>query len=240
MLNKEELNNIIINCVNVSKQFGYFFALKKISFTIRENTIFGIAGANGAGKTTLIKILAGLLRPTMGKIVVDGLNYDDDPNKIKQEIGITTDESFLYEELTIFENLKFFDNLHYNFNKNQIKSKIDKYAKKFDLSDWINEPIKNLSHGMKQKVGLIRSLIHDPTILFMDEPFSGLDFKSSEMLVDFILELKKKENVSIILTTHKIDVLQQICDDLIILKRGKITKMVTKEEYSEIQIESYF
>lgn len=236
----EESNNILINCTSILKQFGYFFALRKISFKIRENTIFGIAGANGAGKTTLIKILSGLLKPTMGKIIIDGLNYDDHPNIIKQKIGITTDESFLYEELTIFENLRFFDNLHFNFDKNQIKSKIDKYTKIFDLVDWINEPVKNLSHGMKQKVELIRSLIHNPSILFMDEPFSGLDYKSTEMLVDFILELKKKENVSIILTTHKIDVFPQICDDLIILKKGKITKHVTKDEYSEIQIESYF
>ncbi|MFX1572583.1 MAG: ABC transporter ATP-binding protein [Promethearchaeota archaeon] len=233
-------NNILIDCINVSKQFGYFFALKKISFKIRKNTIFGIGGANGAGKTTLIKILSGLLKPTMGKVVIDGLNYIDHPNIIKQNIGITTDESFLYEELTIFENLKFFDNLHFNFEKNNIKYKIEQYVKKFDLIDWINEPVKNLSHGMKQKVELIRSLMHNPSILFMDEPFSGLDYKSSEMLSNFILELKKKENVSIILTTHRIDVFHQLCDDLIILKKGKITKLATKKDYAEIQIETYF
>ncbi|KKM95303.1 hypothetical protein LCGC14_1189600, partial [marine sediment metagenome] len=105
----------LIRCVKVSKQFGFFFALKNVSFEIRKNTIFGIAGANGAGKTTLIKIICGLLSPTLGKIVIDGMNYVDHSNIIKQNIGITTDESFLYEELTLYENLKYYGNLHLLF-----------------------------------------------------------------------------------------------------------------------------
>ncbi len=122
-----EINKEFIKCVNVSKQFGYFFALKKISFSIRENSIFGIAGANGAGKTTLIKILSGLLRPTIGKVIIGGMNYEDHSNKIKQSIGITSDESFLYEELTIFENLKFYDNIHLNFEKKKLLQKLNNF-----------------------------------------------------------------------------------------------------------------
>ena len=235
-----EINKEFIKCVNVSKQFGYFFALKKISFSIRENSIFGIAGANGAGKTTLIKILSGLLRPTIGKVIIGGMNYEDHSNKIKQSIGITSDESFLYEELTIFENLKFYDNIHLNFEKKKITAKIDQFVKQFNLSDWIDEPIRNLSHGMKQKVEIIRSLIHHPLILFLDEPFSGLDFNTTKMLIDFFIELKTKEKITIILTTHKIDVFRQICDEIVILKKGKINKFFTQEDYPEIEIESYF
>ena len=230
----------VINCINVSKQFGYFFALKKITFQVNENTIFGIAGANGAGKTTLIKILSGLLRPTFGNIIFGGMNYDDNSNIIKQNIGITTDESFLFEELTIFENLKYYANLHLNFEKENIKTKINHYCKKFNLLDWINEPVRILSHGMKQKVELIRVLIHDPSILFLDEPFSGLDYNATTMLIDFFKELKNNKNISIILTTHNIDIFRNICDDLIILKKGKIGKTVTGEELNEIEIESYF
>jgi len=230
----------LINCVNISKQYGYFFALKNISFKAKGNTIIGLAGANGAGKTTLIKIMCGLITPTLGKIVIQGMDYENHSNTIKKKIGISTDESFLYEELTIFQNLTFYDNLHQNFDKNSIKRKIDQFAKKFNLTDWINEPVENLSHGMKQKVELIRVFMHQPSILFLDEPFSGLDFNTTKLLIDSLNELRDQENVSIILTTHKTDILTQICDEIIVLKRGKINKSFTKKEYKEIQIESYF
>lgn len=233
-------NEEIIKCINVSKQFGYFFALKKVSFSIRESSIFGIAGANGAGKTTLIKILSGILSPTIGKIVIGGMNYEDHSKNIKQNIGITSDESFLYEELTIFENLKFYANLHLNFEKDNITTKINQFAKKFNLTDWIDEPVKNLSHGMKQKVELMRTLMHHPSILLLDEPFTGLDYNTTKMLINFFKELQIKENITIIITTHKIDVFQQICDELIILKRGKVNKTFTMKDYPEIEIESYF
>ena len=230
----------LINCVNVSKQFGYFFALKNINFKVRENIILGIAGANGAGKTTLMKILCGLITPTLGRINIKNMNYEHHSNIIKKLIGISTDESFLYEELTIFENLKFYDNLHQNFDRNSIKTKIEQFAKKFNLTEWINEPVENLSHGMTQKVELIRVFMHQPSILFLDEPFSGLDYSTTKLLIDSLIELRSKENVSIILTTHKTEILTQICDEIIVLKRGKINKSLTKEEYKEIQIESYF
>ncbi len=233
-------NEEIIKCINVSKQFGYFFALKKVSFSIRESSIFGIAGANGAGKTTLIKILSGILSPTIGKIVIGGMNYEDHSKNIKQNIGITSDESFLYEELTIFENLKFYANLHLNFEKDNITTKINHFAKKFNLTDWIDEPVRNLSHGMKQKVELMRTLMHHPSILFLDEPFTGLDYNTTKMLINFFKELQIKENITIIITTHKIDIFQQICDELIILKRGKVNKTFTLGDYPEIEIESYF
>ncbi|MFX0038879.1 MAG: ABC transporter ATP-binding protein [Promethearchaeota archaeon] len=230
----------IIRCNKISKQFGYFLALKKISFMIRENTIFGIAGANGAGKTTLIKILSGLLKPTFGTIEIEGMSYKDHSNILKQNIGITTDESFLYEELTIFENLTFYGNLHLNFKKTILKSKIEQLVEKFHLKDWINEPVGVLSHGMKQKVELIRALIHNPSILFLDEPFSGLDYNATAMLINFFKELKNNEKISIILATHKIEVFQQICDDLIILKQGKINKAFLNEQFNETEIKSYF
>ena len=230
----------LINCVNISKQFGYFFALKNINFKVRENIILGIAGANGAGKTTLMKILCGLITPTLGRISIKNMNYDDHSNIIKKLIGISTDESFLYEELTIFENLKFYDNLHQNFDLNSIKTKIEQFAKQFNLTEWINEPVENLSHGMKQKVELIRVFMHQPSILFLDEPFSGLDYSTTKLLIDSLNELRGKENVSIILTTHKTEILTQICDEILVLKRGKINKSLTKEEYKEIQIESFF
>jgi len=235
-----ESNKELINCINVSKRYGYFFALRKISFKIKKNTIFGIAGANGAGKTTLIKILSGLQNPTFGRIIIKGMTYEDEANNIRKIIGIATDESFLYEELTLFENLKFYDNLHLNFEKESIKTKIERFTKLFNLEDWINEPIRNLSHGMKKKVELIRAFMHQPSLLFLDEPFSGLDFRTTEILINSLKNLKGNENVSIILTTHKIEILTKICDEIIVLQRGKINETFIKDEFNETEIESYF
>ncbi len=233
-------NNNIITCTNLTKRFGYFFALKSISFKIRKNTIFGIIGANGAGKTTLIQMLSGLMNPTKGSILIGGKNYKEHPNIIKKMFGTITDKSFLYEELSIHENLKFYDNLHFNFEKDKTNAKIEQYAKLFNLSDWLQEPIRNLSKGMKQKVEIIRVLMHNPSILFLDEPFTGIDFKTVEMLVNIFKDLKEKENLSIILTTHKIDVALQICDDLMILKRGKINKFLSNKDFNLSEIEEYF
>jgi len=233
-------NKEIVHCSKVSKQYGYFFALKNVSFKIKENTIFGIAGSNGAGKTTLIKILSGLIKPSIGKIEVQGMNYDDNRNQIRRIIGIATDESFLYEELTIYENLKFYDNLHYNFDRRNINFKIDKLTKLFLIDDWLQEPIRNLSHGMKQKVELIRVLMHNPSIIFLDEPFSGLDYKTIDILIRFFDEMKLEKKITLIISSHKIDLLKQICDDLIILKQGRINKSISRENYNEIEIESFF
>ncbi len=230
-----ESDNNLINCNNISKQYGFFFALKNNSFTIKKSTIFGIAGANGAGKTTLIKILSGLIKPTFGNVEIGGMNYKENSRIIYQNIGITIDESFLYEELTVYENLKFYCNLHLIFEKGDIMREINKLVERFELTDWINEPVRTLSHGMKQKVELIRSIIHRPSILFLDEPFSGLDYAATDRLIKFIREMNQKKNVTVILTTHKTDLFQQLCNDLIILKKGRIEKRITDEEFDEIE-----
>ena len=229
----------IINCINISKQFGFFFALQKISFTIEENTTFGILGSNGAGKTTLIKLLSGLINPTYGNVLINGLNYKDHPRRIKQSIGVITDKSFLYEDLTIYENLKFYDNLYYNFKKPHTKAKIDRYTEIFKLDDWVFEPIRNLSKGMKQKVELIRVLMHNPAILILDEPFSSIDQKTIPLLIDMLVELKKRNKLTIVISTHNIEIAQQICDEIIIIKKGKIVKTIVKKDIQTEKIKEY-
>ena len=231
---------ILLECENISKQYGFFFALNKISFHLDENSILGVIGANGAGKTTLIRILSGLTSPTSGTIVIKGRNYKTDAKSIKHIIGTITDKSFLYEELTIYENLKFYSKLYSIYNKNEFKEKIERYAKKFNLSNWIFEPIRNLSTGMKQKVEIIRSLIHNPSILFLDEPFSGLDFTTIKLLIKILTELREKENLTLIIATHKIEVVQEISDTILILKNGKISKFAPRNEIDRIKIESFF
>jgi ABC-type multidrug transport system ATPase subunit len=237
-MNKSD--KILLECDNISKQYGFFFALNNISFNVEENSILGIVGANGAGKTTLIKILSGLSTPTSGKILINGLNYKENNRNIKQLIGTISSKSFLYEELSIYENLKFYSKLYSVYEKHEFKEKIEQYVDSFNLSDWIYEPISYLSTGMKQKVEIIRILIHNPSILLLDEPFSGLDFNSINLLIKILKDLRKEEKLTIILATHKIEVIQQISDAILILKRGKISKFAPKTEMDEIKIESYF
>ncbi len=233
-------NRILLECENVSKQYGFFFALNKISFHIDENSILGIIGANGAGKTTLIRILSGLTSPTSGTIVIKGMNYKTNGTSIKHIIGTITNKSFLYEELTIYENLKFYSKLYSTYDKSTFKENVERYAEKFNLSDWLFEPISNLSTGMKQKVEIIRILIHNPSILLLDEPFSGLDFNTVKLLLKILKELREKKTLTIIIATHKIEVVQQISDTLLILKKGKIVKFAPKSELDNSMIESYF
>ena len=237
-MNKSD--KILLECDNISKQYGFFFALNNVSFNVEENSILGIVGANGAGKTTLIKILSGLSTPTSGKILINGLNYKENNRNIKQLIGTISSKSFLYEELSIYENLKFYSKLYSVYEKHEFKEKIEQYVDSFNLSDWIYEPISYLSTGMKQKVEIIRILIHNPSILLLDEPFSGLDFNSINLLIKILKDLRKDQKLTIILATHKIEVIQQISDAILILKRGKISKFAPKTEIDEIKIESYF
>jgi len=153
---------------------------------------------------------------------------------------IISSKSFLYEELSIYENLKYFSKLYSVYEKNEIKEKIEHYTEAFNLSNWIYEPISHLSTGMKQKVEIIRSLIHNPKILFLDEPFSGLDFNSIKLLIELFKELKNKKNLTIVLTTHNIELIQQFSDSILILKKGKISKLISKTEINKTKIESYF
>ncbi|MFX1288241.1 MAG: ABC transporter ATP-binding protein [Promethearchaeota archaeon] len=235
-----ESDRILLECDNISKQYGFFFALNKISFKVEENTTFGIVGANGAGKTTLINILSGLNSPSSGKILVNGMDYKENNRDIKRLIGTISSKSFLYEELSIYENLKFYSKLFSVYDKNEFKKQVEHLAETFNLSDWIYEPINYLSTGMKQKVEIIRTLIHNPSILFLDEPFSGLDFNSINLLIKILNDLRKNKKLTIVITSHKIELIQKMSDAVLILKRGKISKIVPKTEMRTINIESYF
>ncbi|UCC18198.1 MAG: ABC transporter ATP-binding protein [Promethearchaeota archaeon] len=229
----------IIRSFNLSKQFGFFYAIKDFTFEIDESSTFGVIGPNGAGKTTLIKLLSGLLSPTHGKIIIDGMNYIDHPKNIKQNIGVITDRSFLYEDLTIYENLKFYSNLYKNSKKSQIREKIEKFLEHFNLQDWIFEPIQNLSKGMKQKVEIIRVLMHNPPILILDEPFSSIDRKTIPLIIKLFVEIQNREKKTIVFSTHNIELAQQLCDEILIINKGNIKQILGKNDMSIEKIKAY-
>jgi len=219
----------MIQAKNLTKKFGDFTAVDGLTFEVAEGEIFGFLGPNGAGKTTTIRMLADLISITSGEAKIDGLNVADLKNslKIRKMIGLVPDNVGLYEELTAWENLEFFAKL-YEVPKEQIGKNIEKILKMFDLWEQRNQAVGGFSKGMKQKVALARALIHDPKILFMDEPTANLDPEAAKVVRDFILKLKD-EGKTIFLNTHNLDEAQRICDRIGIIKT-KLLAINTPEE----------
>jgi ABC-2 type transport system ATP-binding protein len=208
----------MIEAKNLTKKFGNFIAVNDLTFNVKEGEIFGFLGPNGAGKTTTVRMLAGLISISSGEVKIDGLDISDAKNslKIRKMIGLVPDNVGLYEELTAWENLDFFAKL-YEVPRKLIAGKIEYYLKKFDLWEQKDEAVGGFSKGMKQKVALSRALLHDPKILFMDEPTANLDPEASKMVRELILQLKT-EGKTIFLNTHNLDEAQRICDRIGILK----------------------
>lgn len=197
-----------------------------------------IFGANGSGKTTLLKILSTLIKPSSGKILIDGLDINEDGMEIRKKIGFIGHEIYLYEELTALENLKFYSKL-YDIPKNEFDNKVHDLLKNFDLLHRMNDYVRVYSRGMKQRLSIARSIIHKPTILLLDEPYTGLDQKARDTLDDFLFRSTVKK--TIIMTTHNIERLK-ISERIAILSKGKIvydkvSKQIDLEEFKNIYME---
>ncbi|GKX28267.1 bacitracin ABC transporter ATP-binding protein [Vallitalea longa] len=206
----------IIEVKNVDKHFKENHVLKGIDFSVDEGEIFGFLGPNGAGKTTTIKILTNQLLPSDGEIKLFGKNIRLLKNKIFKGIGILSDNSGVYERISVYENLKVFADIH-NINKKEI----DILLKKVDLIDHKKKIVKKLSRGMKQRLILARTLIHKPKLLFLDEPTSSLDPGTSNEIHKLLNELKQ-EGTTIFLTTHRMEEADKLCDRVAFLNNGEI------------------
>lgn len=209
----------------LTKNYDRFPALDGISFSIEKGEIFGLLGPNGAGKTTTIKILSGLLKPSAGTARIMGYNMVKTPLKVKRFIGVVPETSNLYPELTCFENLLFAGRL-YGLSSDVVRSKSDELLKIFNLQDKRNIYFGKLSGGMKRKLTLAASLIHDPLVLFLDEPTTGLDVMSARALREIIQSLKNK-GIAILLTTHYIEEADRLCDRIAIIVKGKLITVDT-------------
>jgi ABC-type multidrug transport system ATPase subunit len=206
----------IIEVEGVSKDFGKIKALKDVSFYLKNGEIICILGENGSGKSTLIKIIAGIIKPTDGKLKIFG----KDPFKersIYSKIGFLFHEPLFYEELTIFENLYFISKV---LNVENFFEKIKKISSLFLIEDKLNEKVKNLSRGEIQKAGFLRALLNDPEILILDEPFTAVDEKGKEIIIKVFNDFKK-EKKSIIFSTHDKEIAKNISDNVLLLSKGK-------------------
>lgn len=214
------MSSYAIKTINLTKYYGNFPACVDINLDIPKGDVFAFIGPNGAGKTTTIKMLTGILKPTKGDILINGISISKNPLEAKKIIGYVPDRPFLYEKLTGKEFLLMVKEI-FNVPDKEFNSSVDFYLDYFDFNDRIDELIENYSHGMKQKVVLISALIHDPEIFIMDEPLVGLDPKSSKLLKDLIINLSQKGKTFFI-STHILSLVEEICNNLAIINKGKL------------------
>lgn len=195
-------------------------AVENISFTIEENSIFGLLGPNGAGKTTTISILCGLIKPSAGNVKILGLQLNDQLEKIKQLIGIVPQEIALYPTLTAYENLQYIGNM-YGLKGEELKKKIQHHLEIVGLQDQAKKRIETFSGGMKRRINLIAGILHQPQILFLDEPTVGVDVQSRFLITEH-LRLLNKQGCTIIYTSHLMEEAENLCSDIAIIDNGRI------------------
>ncbi len=222
----------IIEVENLVKKFGNITAVDNISFTVEEGTIFGFLGPNGAGKTTTINILCTLLSPTSGRAFIAGHDCMKEPEQVRKAIGIVFQDTTLDKDLTAFENLIFHAYL-YGVPKNERKKRVIDILKFVGLYSRRDDLVKRFSGGMKRRLEVARGLIHNPKVLFLDEPTLGLDPQSRANLWEFIIELPKKNGVTIFMTTHYMEE-AEVCNQISIIDHGKIIATGSPDELKKI------
>lgn len=212
----------MINIEQISKKYkgSENFSVSNLDLFIREKEIFGLLGPNGAGKTTLISILCSLIKPTSGSFSINGLTYKENKNQLKQLIGIVPQEYALYPTLSAFENLKYFGSM-YGLKGKHLNSKINTSLEHLGLLPFANKTIETFSGGMKRRVNLIASILHEPKVLFLDEPTVGVDVQSKNVIIDFLKDLNNK-GTTIIYTSHHLNEAESFCSRVAIIDHGKL------------------
>ncbi|HHZ12341.1 MAG TPA: ABC transporter ATP-binding protein [Clostridiales bacterium] len=221
----------MVTVKNLKKVYGDFTAVDGISFDIQEGEIFGFLGPNGAGKTSTINMLIGLSRPTGGMISINGIDGIKDIKKAQSIMGIVPDESNLYDEMDGFHNLCFCASL-YGMGKKEREKRAYELLEQFSLKDAGNRPFKAYSKGMRRKLTIAAGIIHNPKILFLDEPTTGIDVESARQIRSLILDMKER-GTTVFLTTHYIEEAERICDRIAFIVNGKIVKTGTVNQLME-------
>jgi ABC-2 type transport system ATP-binding protein len=213
---------------SISKSFGKIEAVKDVSFNIEKGKIFGILGPNGAGKSTIVNIINTLVRPDKGDVIIDGFNIKDDGHSIKLIMGVVPQEIALYEELSAFENLMFWGGL-YNIPKSLLRETVNNTLEIVDLSSRKNDRISTFSGGMKRRINIACSLLHNPKILVLDEPTVGVDPQNRNHIFE-VIERLNSDGMTIIYTTHYMEEAERFCDKIAIIDVGRIIAQGTLSE----------
>jgi len=213
---------------NLGKQYQDVTALDNLNLQVGKGELFGLLGPNGAGKTTAISILCGLLKPSAGQASICGYNVQKDASKVKEMIGVCIQETAIYPYLTGAENIDLFGNLH-TMDKTALKTRRSMLLGKMGLTEDSKRRAAKYSGGMKRRLSLILALIHDPEVIFLDEPTVAMDPQSRHAVWDFIQELKT-QNKTMILTTHYMEEAEALCDRIGIIDHGKLIALGTPKE----------
>lgn len=233
----------MIEVKNLSKKYKEVDAVKGISFNVEEGTVFGLLGENGAGKTTTLRMLATMIKPTSGTALIDGIDLVHEPHNVRGKIGILFGgDTGLYDRLTARENIEYFGLLN-GMSKSDIEKRIETLSEKLDMEKYIGRRVGKFSKGMKQKVSIARSIVHDPKIMLLDEPTTGLDVTSVRIVHDFILD-QKKDGKTIIFSSHSMTEVEKLCDIVGIINKGKLIEISTldglKNKFNSNNLEDIF
>lgn len=214
---------------NLNKSYdGKYFAVKDLNISVQKGEILGLLGPNGAGKTTLISMMCGLLNPTSGDVMINGLNLKNNRTGILRKIGVVPQEYALYPTLTAGENLSYFGSL-YNLRGNDLKNRVNSGLEEVGLLEFKNKTIKAFSGGMKRRVNLLTAILHKPEILFLDEPTVGVDVQSKEVIIRILRKLNES-GTTIVYTSHHLNEAQHFCTKISIIDHGKILSEGTPQE----------
>jgi len=211
----------MIEVQNLTKTFNGKTVLKNVSFEVKEGEIFGYLGPNGAGKTTTLRIILGLLNPTSGNAFVMGQNLGEN-EALRNKVGVLLEDDGVYDRLSAYENLDYYAQLYGLSDRIERKRRIKELLDYVGLSDRINDKVGRFSKGMRRKLALARAIVHEPEVLFLDEPSSGLDPEAQIMVRDLILQLSEEMGVTVFLNSHDLDEVQRICTKIAILQSGEI------------------
>lgn len=218
----------MIRLEELTKTYGKFVAVDAIDLHVPRGQLFGFLGPNGAGKTTTLRMIAGILRPTHGRIWLGGDNVTTDPLAAKARLGFIPDRPFIYEKLTGAEFLRFVAGL-YGHDGSTVERRIDELFELFELSVWKNELVESYSHGMRQKLIISSALIHRPECIVVDEPMVGLDPRGARLLKDIFRAFVEKGG-TVLMSTHTLEVAQAMCDRIAIIQEGRIVARGTIDE----------
>jgi ABC-2 type transport system ATP-binding protein len=219
----------MIKLVNLTKVFRGFKAVDHLNLEIRPGTLFGFLGPNGAGKTTTVKMMAGVLKPTEGQVLINGIDMGRDPVEAKKCIGFVPDRPYLYEKLSASEFLRFVAGL-YGLNSHPgLTDRMDQLLELFDLTHWRDELIESYSHGMRQRLVMCSALLHEPSVLIVDEPMVGLDPRGSRLVKEIFKERARRGTI-IFMSTHSLDIAEEVCEEIGIIQRGEMIARGSAEE----------
>jgi ABC-2 type transport system ATP-binding protein len=237
------IKDTMIEVQNLTKRYGEFCAVDRISFFVPKGKIFGFLGPNGAGKTTTIKMLTTMLKPTEGTVRVDGLDPVRDQHAVRRTFGIVFQDPSLDEALTAFENMELHAVL-YRVDARERRGRIEQLLRFVELWDRQGDFVKRFSGGMKRRLEIARALLHEPKIMFLDEPTLGLDPQTRNHIWSYLKNLSRERDVTVFFTTHYMEEADRVADEIAVIDRGKIVAQgsptILKEEAQAVSLEDAF